>query len=121
MTFYRDKLIEALRALADHGLRCPEDLSVLGVDDMSTAAFLLPRLSTMAQPLEAVGAAAATELIARIQRPDDVHAPEILFQMELKTRESTGKPPSGAHISATRALPARMSCPAPSVAVALAR
>ncbi len=82
--------IGAVRAIKDHGLRCPEDISVLGIDDISTAAYLSPRLSTSAQPLEDMGAAAAEQLVARIQRPQEEHPADVVFPMTLLVRESTG-------------------------------
>ncbi len=80
----------AIRAMKDFGLRCPEDISVLGVDDISMAAYTLPRLSTMAQPLEDMGAAAVEQIVAKIQRPHEEHAPRVMFPMTLHARESTG-------------------------------
>ena len=83
----------AIRAMADVGLRCPQDISVMGVDDITSVAFLLPRLTTAAQPLEQMGAAAVERLLARIQRPADAHPPRVIFPMELQVRESTGYVP----------------------------
>jgi DNA-binding LacI/PurR family transcriptional regulator len=84
----------AMRAIQDYGLRCPEDISVLGIDDVSTSAYLTPRLSTVAQPLEDMGAAAAEQLIAKIQRPRAEHPPRVFFPMTLHVRESTGIAPA---------------------------
>jgi DNA-binding LacI/PurR family transcriptional regulator len=92
----------AMRAIGDFGLRCPEDISVLGVDDVSTSAYLTPRLSTVAQPLEDMGAAAAEQLIAKIQRPNADHPPRVIFPMTLQVRESTGVAPG-----ASKHLPGR--------------
>ncbi len=86
----------AMRALGDCGLRCPEDVSVLGIDDTSTAAYGIPRLSTLAQPLETMGAAAAQRLVARIQRPHEEQHQHVVFPMELQVRESTGPACRGA-------------------------
>ena len=80
----------AIRAMQDFGLRCPADISVLGVDDISVAAYTLPRLSTMAQPLEAMGTAAVEQIVAKIQRPHEEHVPRVMFPMTLQVRESTG-------------------------------
>ncbi len=87
--------LAAIRALADAGISCPDEVSVLGVDDISTSAYLVPRLTTTAQPLEAMGTAAVEQLIARIQRPDDTHQPRVVFPMTLQIRESTGVAPLG--------------------------
>jgi DNA-binding LacI/PurR family transcriptional regulator len=79
----------ALRALEDHGLHCPADVSIIGIDDVCTAPFLSPRLTTCAQPLEDMGAAAAEQLVARIQnRGQDLPA-RTVFPMTLRVREST--------------------------------
>ena len=83
----------AMRALEDFGKSCPGDVSVLGIDDISTAAYMSPRLSTCAQPLEAMGAAAAEHLIAKIQRPNEERPAKVVFPMELAIRESTGPAP----------------------------
>ena len=80
----------AIRAMRDLGLRCPEDISVLGVDDVSTAAYALPRLSTLAQPLEDMGRAAAEYLVKKIQRTEDEPSARLVFPMTLQVRESTG-------------------------------
>jgi LacI family transcriptional regulator len=49
--------------LERRGLRVPEDVSVLGFDDTSTALHVNPPLSTMAQPLEEMGRMAVKELL----------------------------------------------------------
>ena len=43
--------IGAIRALADHGLRVPEDVSVMGFDGLPLGSFLVPQLSTVGQPV----------------------------------------------------------------------
>ena len=59
--------IGAIRALCDHGLRVPEDVSVVGFDDIQGAAYLNPRLTTIRQPLGEMGATAARILLKRIR------------------------------------------------------
>ncbi len=81
--------IGAIRAMADAGYSCPGDISVLGVDDIGMTGYLRPRITTVAQPLECMGAAAVEHLLARIRRPDDAHPPCVFFPMALKQREST--------------------------------
>lgn len=82
--------IGAIRALADAGLRCPADVSVIGFDDIGVAGFYSPRLTTVRQPLEAMGARAVAELMARIREPEGVHAAKVVMAPELMVRESTG-------------------------------
>lgn len=79
--------IGALRALRDSGLRVPEDVSVVGFDDINSAAFQIPSLTTVRQPLDKMGALAGEILIQRIQgAPDPV---ELMVDPELVVREST--------------------------------
>jgi LacI family transcriptional regulator len=81
--------IGAMRALADFGLNCPRDVSVVGFDDIGVAAFYTPRLTTVRQPLEEMGRQAAESLIARIREPKRVHPSKLVLQPELVVREST--------------------------------
>ncbi len=79
--------IGAIRALRDEGLRVPEDVSVIGFDDIESAAFYNPSLTTVRQPLRQMGAIAARTLLEKIQ---GVAFPaEIAVQPELIAREST--------------------------------
>ncbi|HEY1093924.1 MAG TPA: LacI family DNA-binding transcriptional regulator [Glycomyces sp.] len=77
-----------LRGLADLGLRCPEDVRVIGFDDITVAEFMTPSLSTI-NPGHRWMAEKAVELIAaRLEdpgRPPEVHT----APFELKIREST--------------------------------
>jgi DNA-binding LacI/PurR family transcriptional regulator len=87
--------IGAIRALHEAGLRVPEDVSVLGFDDIYSAAFHTPALSTVRQPLDCMGRLAADVLLERIQRPAvDGWDGERSVEPELVARESTGPAPS---------------------------
>lgn len=90
--------IGAMRALRDAKLRIPEDVSVVGFDDIMTAAYCEPALTTVKQPLEAMGAKAAEILLARIEAPDQEHPIETVMEPQLMVRESTG-PAAGARTS----------------------
>ena len=61
-----DALTGALHALRDAGLRIPEDASVIGFDDSSWAAVMVPPLTMVAQPMLDLGRQAAELLLARI-------------------------------------------------------
>ena len=61
----------AIRAIREAGLRVPEDVSVLGFDDIPSAAYQHPGLTTIRQPLYEMGQRAADTLVARIERPED--------------------------------------------------
>jgi len=84
--------VGAIRAIKETGLRVPEDISVVGFDDIREAAFHLPSLTTVRQPLRKIGALAADALVARIESQDG-HEPDILVDPELVIRESTGPAP----------------------------
>lgn len=81
--------IGAIRAIKDAGLRCPEDISVVGFDDIASAAYHTPSLTTIRQPLRRMGEMAAQQLLKRIQNPTDAFPDTIMFEPELMTREST--------------------------------
>ena len=79
--------IGALRALRDSGLRVPEDVSVIGFDDINSAAFQIPSLTTVRQPLDKMGALAGEILLQRIQ--GGANPLEVTVEPELIIREST--------------------------------
>jgi len=81
--------IGAIRALKDLHLNVPGDVSVVGFDDIQAAAYTLPRLTTIRQPLVEIGRIAARRLLDRI---NGAIFPEgdIVVQPELVIRESTG-------------------------------
>jgi DNA-binding LacI/PurR family transcriptional regulator len=84
--------IGAMRAFSDAGLRVPQDVSVVGFDDVQAAAYMIPRLTTVRQPLRRMGEAAATSLLDRIANAN-IRPRDILVEPELIVRESTGPPP----------------------------
>lgn len=81
--------IGAMRALSDFGKSCPEDVSVVGFDDIGIAGFYTPRLTTIRQPLEEMGRQAVERLIARIREPNGSHPEKVVLKPELIVREST--------------------------------
>lgn len=82
--------IGAIHSLREAGLRVPEDVSVIGFDDIPVAAFQNPGLTTVRQPLEEMGATAARTLLDRIQGAGSIPE-EILLAPELVVRKSTGQ------------------------------
>jgi len=82
--------IGALRALKDAGLRVPEDVSVVGFDDIQSAAYSTPSLTTVRQPLFEMGQRGAKILLDRIGNREGDYASEIVMAPELIVRESTG-------------------------------
>jgi LacI family transcriptional regulator len=81
--------IGAIRALRDLNLNVPEDVSVIGFDDIRAASFVTPRLTTINQSLEEIGRIATQSLLHRIHQTE-LAADEIMVQPELVVRESTG-------------------------------
>ncbi len=82
--------IGAIRALQDFGLRVPEDVSVIGFDDITAAAFNNPRLTTIRQPLNHMGKMAAQYTLNRIHGTEPFRE-EITIEPELVVRESTAE------------------------------
>lgn len=80
--------IGAMRAFQEAGLRVPEDISVVGFDDIVSASFCIPGLTTVRQPLKKMGRIAAETLLARIENTGEVPS-EIAVEPELVVRRST--------------------------------
>jgi DNA-binding LacI/PurR family transcriptional regulator len=84
--------IGAVRAFRDAGLRVPEDVSVIGFDDIQAAAYLTPRLTTLRQPLKRMGEIAARGLLSRVANGNRNTGEQISVDPELIVRESTCGP-----------------------------
>jgi DNA-binding LacI/PurR family transcriptional regulator len=83
--------IGAIRALSEAGLRVPADISVVGFDDIQSAAFCTPSLTTVRQPLNEMGKRGARILLERIASPEKTELEdEVVIEPELVVRESTG-------------------------------
>jgi DNA-binding LacI/PurR family transcriptional regulator len=83
--------IGAIRALMNHGLRVPEDVSIVGFDDILSAAYHNPSLTTIRQPLQHMGGVAARILLQRI-RGQAAFPDAVPILPELVIRESTCPP-----------------------------
>jgi DNA-binding LacI/PurR family transcriptional regulator len=82
--------IGAIQALRESGRRVPEDVSVIGFDDIQSAAYQNPGLTTVRQPLRQMGVIAAETLLERINSPRQSDYPkEIVVKPELIVRAST--------------------------------
>ncbi len=82
--------IGAIRALKDSGLTVPGDVSVVGFDDIQSAAYTTPSLTTVRQPLLKMGKRGAQVLLERIANREKEFPAEIIMAPELVIRESTG-------------------------------
>jgi DNA-binding LacI/PurR family transcriptional regulator len=82
--------IGAIRALKDAGLSVPGDVSVVGFDDILSAAYYAPSLTTVRQPLLEMGKRGAQVLLDRIANREQEFPAEISMAPEFVVRESTG-------------------------------
>jgi DNA-binding LacI/PurR family transcriptional regulator len=82
----------AIRAARRAGLSVPGDLSVVGYDDSTFMSCTDPPLTTVRQPIEAIGRAAVEILVGQIEgaRPS---AEELFFEPEIVARGSTANAP----------------------------
>jgi len=81
--------IGAMRAFQEAGLRIPQDVSVVGFDDIQWAAFNTPSLTTVQQPLAKMGQMAAEVLLSKIEGEQE-HPLTIAIEPTLLVRESSG-------------------------------
>lgn len=80
----------ALRAAHEMGVHVPDDLSIVGFDDIELAAYTSPPLTTVAQPKDRIGALAVDMLLERVsQRRHE--ARKVVLQPELRVRASTAR------------------------------
>lgn len=83
----------ALRALREHGIAVPEDISIAGHDDIPEASYMFPALTTMRIPSHELGRIATETLLRMIERGGSIA--RTVFSAELVQRESTAPAPSG--------------------------
>ena len=76
----------------------PEDVSVVGFDDIQSAAYSTPSLTTVRQPLFEMGQRGAKILLDRIANREAAYPSEIVMEPELVVRESTAAA-NGRHIA----------------------
>ncbi len=87
-----DMALGALDAARAAGVRVPEELSIVGFDDVPAVARALPPLTTVRQPIEQMGRSAVNTLLAQLAGIEPV-SQVITFQTELVVRGSTAPPP----------------------------
>ena len=88
--------LDVYAAALTAGLRLPEDLSVVGIDDPPSAAHLSPSLTTFRQPLVQLGYAAVAMLVDRLApdaKPDDEPSADRTLRARLVARNSSGPAP----------------------------
>ncbi|GAA3697826.1 LacI family DNA-binding transcriptional regulator [Zhihengliuella alba] len=88
--------IGLLRAFWERDLRVPEDVSVVGVDDLQDSAYFIPGLTTIRQPFTAMGQAAMRALLGiAAGQPRSEGRFDAVLEPELIVRDSTAPPPAG--------------------------
>ncbi len=101
---YNDLMaIGALRAIRRHGLHVPDDLSIVGFDDVAFAAYAEPALTTIRQETAEMGRWAVATLTERLagvatgngSSADAAPAPRLVLPVHLEVRGSTGPGPTG--------------------------
>jgi LacI family transcriptional regulator len=83
--------IGVMHALDELGLRVPEDVALVGFDDLPTAMITFPFFTVAAQPAFAMGQRAVAMLLERQASPD-APAQDVVFPTELVIRRSSGEP-----------------------------
>jgi len=83
----------ALRALSERGLRVPDDVSVVGFDDIPDASYYMPPLTTVRQDFGEVGRQALSVLLDQMAG-EATTGPRVRVATELVTRQSAGPPPA---------------------------
>jgi LacI family transcriptional regulator len=87
--------IGILRALTEHGLRVPDDVSLVGFDDIELCRYIAPPLTTVRQDRVAMGCGAVERLIAMVEGTEE--ASPLILPTQLVVRKSTGPVPKDLH------------------------
>jgi GntR family transcriptional regulator, arabinose operon transcriptional repressor len=85
---------QVMHTLIELGYRIPNDIRIVGIDDVQYASLLPVPLTTVRQPCREIGAAAVTAMLERIAAPETPRR-DILLDCRLVVRESCGAQPSG--------------------------
>ncbi|RMN90043.1 Ribose operon repressor [Pseudomonas coronafaciens pv. coronafaciens] len=89
--------IGVLRAAAERSIRVPQDLSVMGFDDIQMSRYVYPALTTVGQSIMQLGETAAEMLLCRIAAPPGAAVEKRLVKPCLVVRESTAPPSAPSH------------------------
>lgn len=81
-----------MAGLKSGGLRVPEDISVVGFDDIEMSEYYIPALTTIRQDRHGLGRRAARVLLDRLKNQNFERTPEVPIPVELIVRESTAPP-----------------------------
>lgn len=87
-----------MAGIRDQGLLIPDDMSIVGMDDLTLSAFTWPPLTSICMPMQAMSCTMVDRAVARIAQPD-LEAEEICFEPTLAIRKSVAAPSTGRHQS----------------------
>lgn len=85
----------AITAFSEKGLKVPDDISVVGFDDIRLASYFNPTLSTVAQPRHEMGQMAVKILLERMRQTSEFQGRHVLLETKLCPRRSTAPVPGG--------------------------
>jgi LacI family transcriptional regulator len=86
---YDDIAIGAMRALHEKGIRVPQDISIVGVDNIEVASYLDTSLTTVSEPVNEMGDIACAILFRKIEKASFTVIQNIVLKPELILRETT--------------------------------
>ncbi len=90
-------MLGAIQAVMDMGFRCPEDVSLAGIDDFPWSSAIRPQLTTVAQPIDELGRIAIERLLEQIesrnnQRTEQPHERKLsVLEPRLLIRDSCSR------------------------------
>lgn len=84
----------AIAAIREAGLRVPEDISIVGFDDVPSVRYTVPALTTVRIPIREMGMQAIRRLLERIDAPEPLEPLQQRLAVELIVRDSTGPVPA---------------------------
>jgi len=82
--------IGAIHTIQDHGLRVPEDISVISIDNIRMASMVRPQLTTVAQPMYDIGAV-SMRLLTKLMNKEQIDQTQILLPHDVIKRNSVAQ------------------------------
>lgn len=82
--------IGAIHTIQDHGLRVPEDISVISIDNIRMASMVRPQLTTVAQPMYDIGAV-SMRLLTKLMNKEQVEDTQYILPHEIIKRNSVAQ------------------------------
>ena len=103
--------IGAMHIIREYGLRIPEDISVIGVDDRPNSAYTWPTLTTISQPIYDMGEEAAKLLLQQIESEEVDVVRHVTLPCKLVIRNSTKRTPRSITLNTSFPRPLHPSTP----------